>query len=142
MLTFYDILKQIKILDRPDATQRPLTRKVMVWGWVKGEGSFDEVVGKIKWHICENCGVSNYQIQSLFIVSNTKPLQILRIYWRKLTFLHLARAIIVIRFPGMPISMNKTQQIDAKFIKTGENPMNNCLCEFVTGNEIQNLNFC
>lgn len=42
----------------------------------------------------------------------------------RLTFLHLANAIIVIRFPGTPTNMNTMQVADAKCSKPDGYPWN------------------
>lgn len=41
------------------------------------------------------------------------------------TFLHRARAIIVIRFPGMPSIMNTQQTMEANVNRPAEYPWNN-----------------
>lgn len=45
----------------------------------------------------------------------------------KLTFLQRAKAMIVMRFPGMPMNINSMQQKDAKFKRADENPTNSRL---------------
>lgn len=57
-----------------------------------------------------------------------------------LTFLHLASAIIVQRFPGIPSSINRTQQTDAKYSKTGEMPLNK-FSYGCSGNKFKSLEF-